>query len=161
MLPSTSFHRIAIKELNVKNSELWSGPGSLALIQVGGGRAAGWIWQQLISAVNPQGQPGRSCQPISFPLPGAERKETLPFGKFQVCSIHFCPPRRSQVLPQQLMGLQIVSNAPGHRHTLWEVSTRVTLHSWRLCSEQWGVSLMPLDFSLYYSQILWCISAQL
>lgn len=148
MLPSTSFHRLAIKQLNVRNS--WA--RQPCFDPAGGGRGAGMDLGEIdlsvlfSPAVKLQGQPGRSCQPISFPLPSAEGKEMLLFGKFQVvpcCPIHFCPTGGGRSCPSSSWGCKIVQNAPGHRHTLWEVSTRVTLHSWRLCSEKWGVTLMP------------------
>lgn len=101
LLPSTYFHRLAIKQLNVRKPETWSGLGTLALIHLDETEIQKRIWERWIllscspPAVQLQGQPGRSrwsCQlekgRKGFPRVGGA-------GKLQVvpcCPLHFCQP---------------------------------------------------------------------
>lgn len=63
LLPPPYFHRLAVKQLNVRNSEPGSGLGSLALIQLDETEVQGWIWERLISL---------SCSPLQCSSGGSQ-----------------------------------------------------------------------------------------
>lgn len=150
MLPSTYFHRLATKQLNVRNPETWSGLGTLALIQLVETQIQKWIWECLIllscspPAAQLQGQPGRSCssrQPFSSLLPAGEGKGGLPgaggvLGDFRSCpaapSLSASPQKKGagsrprQRTQPRWAALVGQKHAPGHRGTLAEANARIT-----------------------------------
>lgn len=150
LLPSTYFHRLATKQLNVRNPETRSGLGTLALIQLVETQIQKWIWECLIllscspPAAQLQGQPGRSCssrQPFSSLLPAGEGKGGLPgaggvLGDFRSCpaapSLSASPQKKGagsrprQRTQPRWAALVGQKHAPGHRGTLAEANARIT-----------------------------------